>query len=210
MLTQSRRAVHRFTASADMVTATRTPRYLRRDPSRDRLARLRAACPTAGRVPNSSSSATPPTDHPPAEPPGQHARSSISPKPVRALPDFPLGTSHSRTVLAVASVRPAGAERRAVSRPGRRRRVRSGRRRTVGRPGIRSRDRGFPDGFTACSQSLLSACLDSTQMVMRAMKVGPLFADDGVPRPVGSPFRQLACLAQGLGGIRTIGRRTAG
>ncbi|MFI5634613.1 NAD(P)-binding domain-containing protein [Streptomyces sp. NPDC051664] len=51
----------------------------------------RSGPPTAAQAPNWPSSAIPPADHPPAELPGQHARSSISPETVstRPRPDSP-------------------------------------------------------------------------------------------------------------------------
>ncbi|WP_315986768.1 transposase family protein [Streptomyces sp. Isolate_219] len=87
--------------------------------------------PAAGRAPHSSSSATPSADHPPAEPPGQHARTSISPETVRArsdmdVPQAPvlsrspvlsmiqnvqplwLGTTHGRSACRTAVVAPLG------------------------------------------------------------------------------------------------------
>ncbi|WP_438307037.1 transposase family protein (plasmid) [Streptomyces sp. HUAS TT11] len=60
-----------------------TPRPISRSP-RSSPTDPRSGPPAAGRAPNSSSSATPPADHPPAEPPGEHARSSISSETVRA------------------------------------------------------------------------------------------------------------------------------
>ena len=62
--------------------ATPTPRPISRSPDWSPTAPP-SGPPADRRAPNWSSSATPPADHPPAEPPGQHARISISPKVVR-------------------------------------------------------------------------------------------------------------------------------
>ncbi|MEU4040046.1 transposase family protein [Streptomyces collinus] len=67
----------------------RTPRYPRRGPSRDRLTRLRPIRAAGHPLPDEHRTRPRPrhrsVDHPPADPPGQHARSSISPETVSAL-----------------------------------------------------------------------------------------------------------------------------